>query len=68
MGGSTVLMFWLIVLQVDEGGKATLSLDHIEISDPDTQLSQLNVTVETQPSFGVIRNIDEGKFKAIKKS
>lgn len=61
-------MFWLIVLQVDEGGKATLSLDHIEISDPDTQLSQLNVTVETQPSFGVIRNIDEGKFKAIKKS
>ena len=47
-------------LQVSEGGQALLSLDHIEISDPDTLLSQLTVVVETQPGFGVLKNMAQG--------
>ncbi|XP_053388167.1 extracellular matrix organizing protein FRAS1-like isoform X2 [Mercenaria mercenaria] len=44
-------------VKVQEGGQVTLTSDNLEVTDPDTILDDLIIVIETQPGFGVIKDI-----------
>ena len=48
-------------LQVDEGSQVTLTSDDIIVADPDSSLNDLIIDIETQPGFGVIKDIAPGE-------
>ena len=48
------------LLQVQEGGVISLTSDIIEISDPDTPLSDLSIVIAIKPAYGIIQNIAPG--------
>lgn len=45
------------VLQVDEGGSASITVAHIGASDQDTPLVELQVVLESPPQFGYLENV-----------
>ena len=50
-------------LQVDEGGRVTLTLRDISATDADTPIDQLAVFAEVLPSFGVLENTKKGEIE-----
>lgn len=44
------------IFMVDEGGTASISLSHLKVSDPDTPLDELVVSLVSPPQFGYIEN------------
>ena len=48
----------MLSLQVQEGGESYLSTKEISAYDPDTDLSKLVFTVETEPRYGRLFNRD----------
>lgn len=45
------------VLQVDEGGSASITVAHIKTTDQDTLLEDLQLVLVSPPQFGYIENI-----------
>lgn len=44
------------IFVVDEGGTASISASHLKVSDPDTPLDELVVSLVSPPQFGYIEN------------
>lgn len=48
--------------RIDEGGYLLLNESFIQIRDIDSAREQLNIIIDSQPSFGFLENIQKGKW------
>ena len=58
---STKSTFTLLYIQVEEGGKVTLTGSEIRVTDPDTITDNLVIVIDQQPGYGNIFDSAPGK-------
>ena len=51
-----------LYIQVEEGGKVTLTGSEIRVTDPDTITDNLIIVIDEKPGFGDIIDSAPGKF------